>query len=97
MADDRNKINRTTTTITGSIGYISDMTDLLPFFEAFYLDREHIPQARLVGGDKGCNVSIASFPGSPALWAGSFTFRGSTLLESSKEASKWAGCCTCLF
>jgi len=28
---------------------------------------------RLVGGDKGCNVSIVSFPGSPALWAGSFT------------------------
>jgi len=29
---------------------------------------------RLIGGDKGCNVSIASFPGSSALWAGSFTF-----------------------
>jgi len=37
------------------------------------IDREHNPYPRLVGGDKGCNVSIASFPGSPALWAGSFT------------------------
>jgi hypothetical protein len=42
MADDRNKITRTTTTITGSTGYISDMTDLLSFFEGFYLDFQRL-------------------------------------------------------
>jgi hypothetical protein len=29
---------------------------------------------RLVGGVKGHNINEISFPGSPALWAGSFTF-----------------------
>lgn len=29
---------------------------------------------RLVGGDKGRNKQISSLPGSPALWARSFTF-----------------------
>jgi hypothetical protein len=29
---------------------------------------------RLVGGVKGHNMNETSFPGSPALWAGSFTF-----------------------
>jgi len=28
---------------------------------------------RLVGGGKGHNINEISFPGSPALWAGSFT------------------------
>jgi hypothetical protein len=28
---------------------------------------------RLVGGVKGHNINEISFPGSPALWAGSFT------------------------
>ncbi len=31
---------------------------------------------RLVGGDKGRNKQISSLPGSPALWAGSFTSYG---------------------
>ena len=35
MADDRNMTTKTTTTITG---YIFDMTELLSFFEGFYLD-----------------------------------------------------------
>jgi len=30
---------------------------------------------RLVGGVKGHNINEISFPGSPALWAGSFTSR----------------------
>jgi hypothetical protein len=46
-----------------------------------YIHKKHLimtgsttRKPRLVGGDKGCNVSIASFPESPAPWAGSFTF-----------------------
>jgi hypothetical protein len=37
-------------------------------------------KSRLVGGDKGCNVTMVSFPGSPALWTGSFTFAGIPLI-----------------
>jgi hypothetical protein len=39
-------------------------------------DRGRNPQARLLGGDKGRNKKQnSSLPGSPALWAGSFTSR----------------------
>jgi len=41
----------------------------LPLF-----DRNVPRKPRLVGGVKGHNMNETSFPGSPALWAGSFTF-----------------------
>jgi len=37
-------------------------------------DRQVPRKPRLVGGVKGHNINEISFPGSPALWAGSFTF-----------------------
>jgi len=36
-------------------------------------DRQVPRKPRLVGGVKGHNINEISFPGSPALWAGSFT------------------------
>ena len=36
-------------------------------------DRNVPRKPRLVGGVKGHNINETSFPGSPALWAGSFT------------------------
>jgi|GEM_PF-661733 len=36
-------------------------------------DRQVPRKPRLVGGGKGHNINEISFPGSPALWAGSFT------------------------
>ena len=35
-------------------------------------DRQVPRKARFVGGVKGHNINETSFPGSPALWAGSF-------------------------
>jgi hypothetical protein len=37
------------------------------------LDRNVPRKPRLVGGVKGHHMNEISFPGSPALWAGSFT------------------------
>jgi hypothetical protein len=37
------------------------------------LDRQVPRKPRLVGGVKGHNQNVISFPRSPALWAGSFT------------------------
>ena len=39
-----------------------------------HFDRNVSRKPRLVGGVKGHNMNETSFPGSPALWAGSFTF-----------------------
>jgi len=36
-------------------------------------DRQVPRKPRLAGGVKGHNINEISFPGSPALWAGSFT------------------------
>jgi len=41
-------------------------------------DRNVPRKPRLVGGVKGHNENENSFPGSPALWAGSFTFNMGT-------------------
>jgi len=43
-------------------------------------DRQVPRKPRLVGGVKGHNINEISFPGSPALWAGSFTFRHFALI-----------------
>ena len=39
-------------------------------------DRQVPRKPRPVGGVKGHNINEISFPGSPALWAGSFTLCG---------------------
>jgi hypothetical protein len=44
-------------------------------------DRQVPRKPRLVSGVKGHNINEISFPGSPALWAGSFTNRGNLLLR----------------
>ena len=41
--------------------------------------RRVLREPRLVGRVKGHNMNETSFPGSPALWAGSFTIRFATL------------------
>ncbi len=38
-------------------------------------DRQVPRKPRLVGGVKGRNINEISFPGSPALWAGSFIWK----------------------
>jgi hypothetical protein len=42
--------------------------------EYFSVGRNVPRKPRLVSGVKGHNMNEISFPGSPALWAGSFTF-----------------------
>jgi hypothetical protein len=43
---------------------------------------------RLVGGVKGHNINETSFPGSPALWAGSFTSTKSWARDFRKRFTK---------
>jgi len=38
------------------------------------------PRQSGIGGVKGRNINEISFPGSPALWAGSFTFNNLELI-----------------
>jgi len=51
--------------------YFSLMITSITFYPTH--DRQVPRKPRLVGGVKGHNINEISFPGSPALWAGSFT------------------------
>jgi len=48
-------------------------------------DRQVPRKPRLVGGVKGHNINEMSFPGSPALWAGSFTYEKQSCMTRGKK------------